>query len=35
MRRLLFVLLVAAAGCAALVKAGEYGIGPVVVTRED
>lgn len=35
MRRLLFLLLVVAAGCAALVKAGEYGIGPIVVTRED
>jgi len=35
MRRLLFVLLVLAAGFAALVKAGEYGLGPVVVTRED
>jgi membrane protease subunit HflC len=35
MRRALFVLLVVAAAFAALVKAGEYGIGPVVVTRED
>jgi len=35
MRRLLFLVLVLAAGLAALVKAGEYGIGPVVVTRED
>jgi len=35
MRRLLFFLLVVAAALAALVKAGEYGIGPVVVTRED
>jgi len=35
MRRLLFLALVLAAGFAALVKAGEYGIGPVVVTRED
>lgn len=35
MRRLLFLLLVVAAALAALVKAGEYGIGPVVVTRED
>jgi membrane protease subunit HflC len=34
-RRALFFLLVLAAGAAALVKAGEYGIGPVVVTRED
>jgi membrane protease subunit HflC len=35
MRRLLFFLLVVAASLAALVKAGEYGLGPVVVTRED
>lgn len=35
MRRLLIALLVLAAALAALVKAGEYGIGPVVITRED
>jgi membrane protease subunit HflC len=35
MRRVLFLLLIVAAGLAALVKAGEYGLGPVVVTRED
>lgn len=35
MRRLLFLGLVVAAALVALVKAGEYGIGPVVVTRED
>ena len=35
MRRVLMLLLVAAAAFAALVKAGEYGLGPVVVTRED
>jgi membrane protease subunit HflC len=35
MRRLLFFLLVVAAALVALVKAGEYGLGPVVVTRED
>ena len=35
MRRLLFFLLLVAAVLAALVKAGEYGFGPVVVTRED
>jgi modulator of FtsH protease HflC len=35
MRRLLFFGLVLAAAFAALVKAGEYGIGPIVITRED
>jgi membrane protease subunit HflC len=35
MRRALFLLVVLAAALAALVKAGEYGLGPVVVTRED
>jgi membrane protease subunit HflC len=35
MRRLLFLLLIVAAAMAALVKAGEFGLGPVVVTRED
>jgi membrane protease subunit HflC len=35
MRRLLFFVLIVAAGFAALVKAGEYGFGPIVVTRED
>lgn len=35
MRRLLFLALVLAAVLVALVKAGEFGIGPVVVTRED
>jgi modulator of FtsH protease HflC len=35
MRRVLTLLLVLAAAFAALVKAGEFGIGPVVVTRED
>jgi modulator of FtsH protease HflC len=35
MRRALTLLLVLAAAFAALVKAGEFGIGPVVVTRED
>jgi membrane protease subunit HflC len=35
LRRLLFFLLLVAAVLAALVKAGEYGFGPVVVTRED
>lgn len=35
MRRILTLLLVLAAVFAALVKAGEFGIGPVVVTRED
>jgi membrane protease subunit HflC len=32
---MLFLLLVGAAALAALVKAGEFGLGPVVVTRED
>jgi modulator of FtsH protease HflC len=35
MRRVLFLALVVAAALAALVKAGELGIGPIVVTRED
>ena len=35
MRRVLFLLLVLAAGFAALVKAAEFGLGPIVVTRED
>jgi membrane protease subunit HflC len=35
MRRVLFLVLVAAAAFAALVKAGELGFGPIVVTRED
>jgi membrane protease subunit HflC len=34
MRRLLFALLVLSAICAALVWAGEVGLGPVVITRE-
>ncbi len=35
MRRILFFAILLVAALAALVKAGEYGLGPVVVTRED